>query len=301
MTYKARLTKRRGAARRRTKAEMEAIRQAIYDVLAADNPMTVRGVFYQMEHRGLIAKTENECKNTVGRLLVQMRQAGRIPFGWIADNTRWMRKPRTFCSLEDALENAARTYRRSLWDNQDAYVEVWVEKDALAGVLLEETRVWDVPLMVSKGFPSLTYLYEAAEQIKAAAKPAFIYYFGDRDPSGVRIDRHIERQLRHFAPDAEIHFERVAVLPHQIEELGLPTRPTKKKGNSHAAGFEGDSVELDSIEPWRLRQLARDSIEQHVDPARLDILRVAERSEREIMTRLAAQLSDVIDGEGVPR
>ena len=96
-----------------------------------------------------------------------------------------MRKPDTHSSPEEALANTARTYRKALWDDQDAYVEIWCEKDALAGVLYKETAVWDVPLMVSRGFASLTFLAEAAEAIAAEGKPAYLYYFGDHDPSGV--------------------------------------------------------------------------------------------------------------------
>jgi hypothetical protein len=214
--------------KRRTKAEIDQIREALDDTLRGDHPMTVWQVFYRVVSQGVIAKTENEYKNAVGRLLVSMRRSGQIPFSWIADNTRWMRKPRTYSSLEAALENTAQTYRRSLWDNQDVYVEVWTEKDALAGVVLEETRPWDVPLMVSKGFSSVTYLYEAAQTIAEQGKPAYLYYFGDHDPSGVHIDRVIEKRLREFAPDAEIHFKRVAVTKDQIAQFELPTRPTKK-------------------------------------------------------------------------
>ena len=143
-------------------------------------------------------------------------------------------------SLESALRDTARTYRRALWDNQEVYVEVWTEKDALAGVLLQETEPWDVPLMVSKGFSSVTYLYEAALAIKQQGKPAYLYYFGDHAPSGVHIDRSIEQRLREFAPQAEIHFERVAVRPEQIAAWALPTRPTKQS-DSRSRRFEGGS------------------------------------------------------------
>jgi hypothetical protein len=248
--------------------------------------MTVRQVFYRAVSAGIVAKTEQEYKNSIGRQLVLMRRAGELPYHWIADNTRWMRKPTTFSSLDKALANTARTYRRALWDDQDVYVEVWTEKDALAGVLLEETEPWDVPLMVSRGFSSLSYLYEAAEQIEAEGKPAFLYYFGDHDPSGVHIDMNIERQLRELAPDAEIYFERVAVLPEQIEELDLPTRPTKRT-DSRTRSFAGDSVEVDAIEPALLRAMVRECIEQHVDLRQLEVTRVAEQSEREILARLA--------------
>jgi hypothetical protein len=271
--------------RRRTNAELDRLREAMVEILSLDHPMTVRQVFYRMVSQGEIAKTEAEYKNTVGRLLVQMRREGAIPFSWIADNTRWMRKPRTFSSLEEALENTARTYRRALWDDQDVYVEVWTEKDALAGVLLEATRRWDVPLMVSRGFSSVSYLWEAAQTIEDQGKPAFLYYFGDHDPSGVHIDRNIEKQLRAMAPEADIHFQRVAVLPEQIAAWGLPTRPTKKT-DGRSKGFEGESVEVDAIEPQQLRGLVSSCIERHVDRRRLAVLEAAEKSERDILTRL---------------
>jgi hypothetical protein len=197
--------------------------------LAADNPMTVRQVFYQLVSQGVIAKTEAEYKSTVVRLLAAMRRAGEIPFDWIADNTRWMRKPKTYSDVEQALQRTAEAYRRSLWDNQDVYVEIWLEKDALAGVLYRVTSSWDVPLMVTRGYPSLSYLYEAADTIAAVGKPAHLYYFGDNDPSGLDITRAVE---------AEVYFERVAVTAAQITDLGLPTRPTKKT-DSRSKGFEG--------------------------------------------------------------
>jgi hypothetical protein len=271
---------------RRTKAEMAGIREGLHAILKADHPQTVRGTFYQATVQKLVAKTEKEYKQTIGRLLVDMRLSKKLPFDWIADNTRWMRKPNTYSSLEDALWSTSQGYRRALWDNQDVYVEVWTEKDALAGVLLEETRRWDVPLMVSRGFSSITYLYEAAQAIAAEDKPAYVYHFGDHDPSGVAIDRVIERRLREFAPDAEIHFERVAVTPEQIRKWKLPTRPTKKT-DSRSKGFKGESVEVDAIPAARLRQLVSECILRHVDQRQLEVLRVAERSEREILKKIS--------------
>jgi hypothetical protein len=89
MVYRARSIKRQ----RRTKAEIEEIKSAIYSVVANDLPMTVRQVFYRLVAGGVIGKTESEYNTTVVRLLTQMRLEGEIPFNWIADNTRWMRKP----------------------------------------------------------------------------------------------------------------------------------------------------------------------------------------------------------------
>jgi hypothetical protein len=169
---------------RRSKREIEAIKEAISQALMEDAPMTVRQVFYRLVGSGVIAKTEGEYKSTVVRLLGEMRRNGEIEFDWIADNTRWMRKPRTYSSLESMLQRTAEAYRRSIWDNQECYVEIWLEKDALAGVLYEETGAWDVPLMVTRGYPSLSFLHSAAEMIAAQEKPTYLYYFGDYDPSG---------------------------------------------------------------------------------------------------------------------
>src|SRR5262249_45294235 len=85
---------------RRSKEDMEAIREVIVEVLRQHRPATVRQVFYRLVSMGAIAKTEAEYKQTVCRLLTEMRLERRIPFGWIADNTRWMRKPTTYSSLE---------------------------------------------------------------------------------------------------------------------------------------------------------------------------------------------------------
>jgi hypothetical protein len=276
--------------RRRSRADMERLRDVIYTVVSEDQPMSVRQCFYQLVTLGLVAKSESEYRSTVSRVLAEMRRAGELPYRWIADNSRWMRKPPSFDSVEDALRRTAESYRRRLWAASDVYVEVWLEKEALAGVLYEATAEWDVPLMVTRGYPSLTFLHEAGAAIAAHDKPTFLYYLGDHDPTGVDIPRKVEEELRGFAPDVEIHFERVAVSLAQIHEWGLPTRPTKRT-DPRARGFAGASVEVDAIPPARLRELVEGVIARHVDRRELEVLRVAEASERELLERMAGRAS----------
>lgn len=270
---------------RRSRREIEAIKEAISQALMEDAPMTVRQVFYRLVSSGVIAKTEGEYKSTVVRLLGEMRRNGEIEFDWIADNTRWMRKPRTYSSLESMLQRTAEAYRRSIWDNQECYVEIWLEKDALAGVLYEETGAWDVPLMVTRGYPSLSFLHSAAEMIAAQEKPTYLYYFGDYDPSGLDIPRKVECDLREFAPAADIEFERVAVTREQITEMKLPTRPTKGT-DSRAKGFIGESVEVDAIPPKVLRDIVGICITQHIDDDAYSVLLKAEKPERATLMSL---------------
>ena len=278
--YEARPIKRR----RRTKGQMEALREAIYDVCEENRPATVRQVYYQLVSRGFIEKTESQYKR-VCKVSGDMRKDGELPYLWIADGTRWVRQPDTYSSMEDMLNYHAKHYRRALWMEADVSVEIWLEKEALAGVLVEVTDEFDVPLYVTKGYGSLSYLYTAAQQILAHGKPTYIYNFGDHDPSGVDILRDIENKLRFHAPDAEIYFERIAVTPSQIAEWELLTRPTKKT-DSRAKNFEGESVEVDAIPPPTLRELVRRCIYLHVDDDRLAAELRTQELERETLKAL---------------
>ena len=278
--YPARVIKRLRA----TKAEVEARRCALYEIIKAMRPMTVRQVFYQATVHGLIEKTENGYDKVQTDLTI-MRRAGDLPYDWLTDHTRYQRKPRSFIGIEDAIARTAQLYRRDLWANADVYVEVWIEKDALSGVIYPVTAEYDVPLMSARGYASLSFLHGAAEYIADLNVPAYIYHLGDHDPSGVNAGEKIEETLRELAPDAEIYFERLAVLPEQISEWNLPTRPTKQS-DSRAAKFKGDSVELDAIDPDTLRDIVREAIEHHIDPTELETIRTAEASEREILAAL---------------
>jgi len=261
--------------KRRTRAEIFGDPRGAVETLAADYPVTVQQAFYQTVG---IDKTGGKHKQTIVQLLNEMWLADRIPFSWVADNRRWRRKRRIYYSLRGMQRGTEEAYSCSGWDSQNSYVEIWLEKDALAGVLHGETEIWDVPLMVTRGYPSVSYLYQAAATIRNQGKPAFPYYFGDHDPIGRDITRATEAGLREFAPDAEIHFE-------QIRLLKLPTRPTKAT-DSRGKNFRGESVEVDAIPSSALRALVQQSIEQHVDAEPLERLRETERHEREALERI---------------
>ena len=175
---------------RRTNDDLRSLRAELRETVKEIAPATVRQVYYQAVSRGLIE--DRAGVKLIVRLLTQMRREGELPFSWLADNTRWMPKPSSYGGIGDLLNNTAQLYRRSVWDSQSAYVEIWLEKDALSGVLYKVTGEYDVPLMVTRGYPSLTFLHAAAEAIAEVGKPVHLYYFGDLDPSGVDIPRKVE-------------------------------------------------------------------------------------------------------------
>ena len=277
-----------GQRRRRTKAELAEIDAAIYEVAEAEEPVTVRGLFYRVMSRGLVPKTEHGYA-VVQRQALKMRRRGDLPYEWITDGSRLRLKPRTFSSAQAALENTARMYRRDLWIDQGIHVEVWCEKDAIRGVVYPVTAEYDVPLLISRGYSSETFLWETAEEINTEGNPAVIYNIGDHDRDGVQAWRAICRKLEEFVDDdIELTFFRIAVTPLQIDWLDLPTRPDKTN-----SGF-GDCVEVDAMPSSTLRDLLRIAIERNVDPEALRITKEAEKSEREVLARIAR----IGDGDG---
>lgn len=265
------------SGQRRTKEEMAHFRQTIHDICAAHRPVTVRQVFYQMVAKGL-EKSENQYVRVQQELLKQRRGEAepRVPWSWVTDETRWMRKPTSYEGLSEVLDITAGAYRRKLWAAQDVYVEVWCEKDALAGSLYDVTSDWDVPLMVSRGFASASFLHSAAGTIRSKTKPAHLYIFADRDASGDLIAEKIEQGLSHHGASAECH--RAAVTQEQVEEFDLPTRPAKGGG--------GQAVELDAIPPDKLREITRECIEKHIDHDVLERTREIEEQERETLQQI---------------
>ncbi len=267
---------------RSTSLEMSMLQAALYSIVQIQQPMTVRQTYYRATVAGLIEKTEGGYKK-VQRILADMRRAGRMPYAWLTDSSRPVYRSDSFDGPEEAAAATARFYRKALWANTNCRVEIWLEKDALSGVIYPVTDDYDVSLFVSRGFASLSFLHSAAQQITASAKPIYIYHLGDRDPSGVMAGDKIESTLRKLAPGAEIHFIRLAVTEHQVIDMRLPSRPTKD--STHARGWEGDSVELDAIEPDALRAIVREAIERHLPAKEWQILKIAESSERDILLR----------------
>ncbi|HVX57171.1 MAG TPA: hypothetical protein VHA37_05555 [Candidatus Saccharimonadales bacterium] len=269
---------------------MERRRERLLQIIRLGQPMTVRQVFYQATVHGVVDKAESGYTKVQTDLVI-MRRSGQLPYSWITDNTRFQRKPRSFDGIHQALEETARFYRKDLWASADTYVEVWLEKDALSGVIYPVTAEYDVPLMVARGYASLSFLHSAADYINDLNVPTFIYHLGDYDPSGVNAGEKIKETLRELAPDADITFQRIAVQPEQIAAWGLPTRLTKTT-DTRSKGFSDISVELDAIEPNRLRSLVRSAIEQHLPEDQLDILKAAEESERQTLTWWAKAIAE---------
>lgn len=271
---------------RRTQAEIASLQDVILTVCEADHPLSVRGVFYRVMSVGAVEKTEKSY-SAVQREVLKMRRAGVLPYEWIADGTRWNVKDPSWSSVDDALNDAAASYRRALWHDQDVYVEMWSEKEAISSIVSPMTSRWDVPLMIARGFASESFLWSTAATIREVGKPTYVYQLGDHDPSGVAAWDHVQRRLQEFAPDIEITFERIAVTEAQIVELSLPTRPTKTS-DSRSRTFAGESVEVDAIPTSTLRAIVEKAITRHIDPHAYRITQLVEAEERAALETMAS-------------
>lgn len=255
-------------------------------------PFTVRQAFYRLTTRYAVEKSEAGYRR-VQRELLRLRREGDVPYRHIADNTRIMRKIDSYNGLADVLEETAIFYRQAFWRKLNAHVEIWCEKDALAGVILPETVRYDVPLFCARGYSSETYAYNAAQEMRAIGKPSYVYYLGDFDPSGWDMANNLEQKLKSFHPG--VCFERIAVNPNQILDMGLPSRPTKKTDTRHKKfveqfGANAVSVELDAIDPATLRNMVRQKIESHIPPGHIEDIELEEKAARESLRQLSSMI-----------
>jgi hypothetical protein len=272
---------------RRTREELEALDRELAEIVAEVEPATVRQVFYQAVVRGLVPKDEARGYKLVQRRLVALRESGAVPYGWITDNVRGVRGHNRYTGPDDYARVAAEFYRRDYWASSPVSVEVWLEKDALAGVLLPVVvEECGLDLHVTRGYASVSYLQSAADFIRRDGRPTHVYLLTDFDPSGLGIADTVAAELVRRSYPVEVRVERLAVDREQIDLWNLPTRPTKTT-DSRAAKFTREhgtgSVELDAIPPATLRALVKGSIERHMDPDELRVMKLAEEQERDVL------------------
>jgi hypothetical protein len=274
---------------------MDSLLDAITGIInGEEEQITIRHLFYRLVGLKQIEKTEAAYKSLCGHLS-KWRRSGKVAWDSFADNTRWHMGRATFSGLNDALTNTVQCYRRDLWAMQDAYVEIWGEKDAISGILYREADTFGVKVFTCRGFASLSALYSAANTFKQAVangKEVFIYYFGDHDPSGLAIDRAAVESFRNDF-GVEVKLTRAAITPEQIEQHRLPTRPVKTS-DARAGGWQGGCVEVDTMPPAVLKALVRDCITKHIDRHQWAQTQQIEEAERETLRQIAANVEGVL-------
>lgn len=245
--------------------------------------LTLRQLYYQLVTVNAITNEEKSYKR-LGKLLSDARLAGLVDWDAIEDRIRRPSVPLEFRDLNHRVESALANYRLDRWESQPCYIELWVEKDALAGVLAPLGQEFHVTLMVNRGYSSQSAMYEAAERFRGHQEASCILlYLGDHDPSGEDMVRDIQNRLNIFG--VEVDVRKLALTMDQVQQYNPPPNPAKQtdsRFNGYEAKFGNQSWEVDALPPPVLAQLVRDAIEaQRDDDAYQDILdREAEDKER---------------------
>ncbi len=290
--------------------------QTARDVLAeSEYAMTLRHLYYRLVAQGAIPK-DHTSYIKLGRVMRLLREDGTVPWEWLVDHVRSVIRRRTWDGVEDMLGDTAELYRRDLMRNQDVAIQLWAESDSIGSVIAPVAQRYTIPTFIGRGYSSRGYLWTAAKDVVAAheaGKTVLILHVGDFDPSGLDIFRDLEETLRLYAFAIEaaasvdevrrmvidfntnlesetnwLDFERLALTAEQVEAYQLPTAPAKSK-DTRTAGFTGTgTVEVEALPVEDLLAIVEAAITNEIDPEALRILEEAEKSEREIMRRIAA-------------
>lgn len=260
-------------------------------VQSYDNDITLRALHYRLVSLHGFPNTIPHYKRVIGAMTAA-RWEGLLSFNNFVDHDRKKLGETKYLetSVDDQIEEGKESiefwmnyYSKNRWENQSSYVEVWIEKKALISAFKDVCVNNNVALCPCKGYPSLTFLNEAAERFQDAVregKGPVMLYFGDYDPSGEDIPRNIGASLSKMGVDVEVR--RIALMENQVLEMGLPPAPTKT-GDSRSGSWEGiGQVELDAIEPRELGRMARAAIGELFDADLYRALRETEKEERVI-------------------
>jgi hypothetical protein len=265
--------------------------------------LTLRQLFYQFVSRGFIANSDREYKN-LGSIVNNARLLGLMDWTYITDRTRNLRNRAHWTRPQDILSAVASQYHKDLWRNQGTRVEVWIEKDALIGVIGRVCEELDLPHFSCRGYTSQSEVWVAARRIEnylRAGQRCAIIHLGDHDPSGIDMSRDIEARLRMFIDgdgfdDSMFSLTRVALNHDQVQQYNPPPNPAKltdSRSDSYIALHGTESWELDALEPVVIEDLVRETAESYIDWIQWGKDRDNIEDERKVLTAISQKFNDV--------
>ena len=288
---------------RRSRALIAQANEIILEFAEKGYDLTLRQLYYQFVSRNIIPNTKAEY-GKLGKLLGNARLAGLVDWHSIVDRTREVKHNNHWENEVDLLEWAAKGFGIDLWEDQEYHVEVWIEKDALRGVIKPVCEELDVNYFSCRGFTSLTEVWGAAGRLmrhqrahktvdgrKVDKQPqkCVIIHLGDHDPSGIDMTRDIRERLELFCIthgyDAP-QILRIALNWDQIEQYGPPpnyAKSTDSRYQGYVDKFGEESWELDALSPETIDGLIRDAVAQYRDDKVFATRKEKQEGERELV------------------
>ena len=244
--------------------------------------LTLRQLYYQFVARGLLENTVRNYKK-LGNVISDARLAGLIDWEAIEDRTRKLEEEPHWGHPSDILYGAARHYKLSRWDDQPYYVEVWIEKEALVGVVERICKRLDVPYFACRGYVSQSEQYVAGKRFEendGRDQKIVVFHLGDHDPSGIDMTRDNFDRLNMFSYHCT-EVERIALNMNQVEQYNPPPNPAKTTDSRYASyirKYGQESWELDALDPNVIEQLITDAVYPLID---WDLWKAVEKREQE--------------------
>jgi hypothetical protein len=255
--------------------------------------LTLRQLYYQMVARDLIPNNQKSYKR-IGTVISNGRRAGLIDWHAIIDRTRNVRSLQHWDNPKQVFRAAINSYHRNRWQNQRHYIEVWIEKDALIGVISGICTELDVPYFACRGYVSDSEMWAAGKRlfdhwIRYDQTP-LILHLGDHDPSGIDMTRDIAERLSMFS-GLSINVERIALNMDQVDQYRPPPNPAKitdSRFEGYLRIYGRESWELDALQPEVLAELIRKDIEPCIDPDKWDAVVALENQHKNKLRGIAA-------------
>ena len=248
--------------------KIEHANKIIEDYASQGYELTLRQLYYQFVSKDLIPNNMKEYKK-LGAIINDARLAGLIDWSAIEDRTRSMRGYYGNDSVSEAINNLRYSYKENKMNHQDTIVEVWVEKEALTGIIRTACHKWQLSFFACKGYPSQSSMHEAAQRHirhQENGKKIIVLHMGDHDPSGIDMTRDIEDRLSLFGSECEVR--RIALNMDQINAFNPPPNPAKmtdSRASDYIHEFGNSSWELDALSPDQLNSLITDQIDEIYD------------------------------------
>ncbi len=260
--------------------------------------LTLRQLYYQLVARDLIPNKSTEY-DKLGDVVSNARLAGLIDWEAIVDRTRGLRGTVHKDNPEAAIASAARGYRRDKWTDQPNRVEIWVEKEALAGIFSRVAARNDIDYFSCRGYASQTAMYDAAKRFahyRDMGQETVILHFGDHDPSGIDMTRDIRERIEMFLYDEGIEVNRLALNMDQVRRYNPPPNPAKEsdsRSGQYVKLYGSSSWELDALDPDTLANLVDEAIKDFRDEDLWEAAVAKETEERASLGVISAEYQDI--------
>jgi len=270
-----------------------AANEIIVDFQGQGFDLTLRQLYYQFVSKALIPNKQSEY-DKLGVVINKGRLAGLIDWNAIVDRTRNLVGNTHWSAPQDIMKACINSYARDKWEGQPNRVEVWIEKDALIGVIAGICEELDVDYFSCRGYTSQSEMWRASRRLlryEREKQHPIILHLGDHDPSGIDMTRDIQERLHMFRSTVEV--ERIALNMDQIEELEPPPNPAKltdKRAAAYVEQYGMQSWELDALSPQYITDLIEKHVGMYIDE---DIKEEVQQREDEEIEKLKGAMGDL--------